>query len=493
MAKPQAQPEPVRVAQVGPLEPERQLEALARARAPLRRTLLALAGRLVAKRGWERLGYARPGDYARERLGLSTRALQEFARVDGQLAELPHLEVALLSGRLSFSKVRLLARFATAETEAHWIERAGGLSVRTLEKQVRAVDRGALESGGLEQGGRLNSRPTRSEPKASEVRPTAELDEEGGDARPNAWVRMRMPLGLCFKWARTREYAAKLAGKKIAPSEALEMITAEVLSALPVDLVAESAGSCDEGPESHPSAASLEAIQEASDVSQAAGGDEPNRSAELPAFLQSLVCDLDTADPFELDARLRRVVRLEQRLDAEIGPLLRHVVAADHVWRGQYQTLAAYARDGLGMSPRKARALVRIERVGEVCPALREAYRDGALSWVQAQLLAPLLLWPADGDWRDTWVAFAGRVSVRRLDEVLDRALLWREAKREVWERVREHPEDIAATLDAQRAEGDSQDEDADERQTCARPTDSEAHPVDREVEWNRLTLGAPR
>ena len=34
---------------------------------------------------------------------------------------------------------------------------------------------------------------------------------------------------------------------------------------------------------------------------------------------------------------------------------------------------------------------------------------------------------------------------------------------------------------------GDSQDEDADERQTCARPTDSEAHPVDREVELEPL------
>ncbi len=94
--------------------------------------------------------------------------------MDGQLAGLPRLEVAFLSGHLSFSKVRLLARFATADNEADWIERARGVSVRTLEKQVRAVDRGALESGGLE------------------------VDEEGGDARPNAWARMRVPLGLCF-------------------------------------------------------------------------------------------------------------------------------------------------------------------------------------------------------------------------------------------------------------------------------------------------------
>ncbi len=58
----------------------------------------------------------------------------------------------------------------------------------------------------------------------------------------------------------------------------------------------------------------------------------------------------------------------------------------------------------------------------------------------------------------------------------------------------REHPERIAELLDGQRAEGGSEDE--DERQTCARPTDSETLPVDREVDrevdWNRLTLRVP-
>ncbi len=100
------------------LEPERRLEALARARGPLRRALAALSGRLVTTRGWERLGYARLGDYTRERLGLSARSLQEFARVDGQLAELPRLEESLRAGELPWSKVRLLARFVTPGDEA---------------------------------------------------------------------------------------------------------------------------------------------------------------------------------------------------------------------------------------------------------------------------------------------------------------------------------------------------------------------------------------
>src|SRR4029434_6304268 len=47
---------------------EVRLAELARSGAPLRRVLAALAGRLVATRAWDRLGYVRLRDYARERL-----------------------------------------------------------------------------------------------------------------------------------------------------------------------------------------------------------------------------------------------------------------------------------------------------------------------------------------------------------------------------------------------------------------------------------------
>src|SRR4029450_3724904 len=52
---------------------EVRLAERARSGAPLRRVLAALAGRLVATRAWDRLGYVRLRDYAREQLGLSLR------------------------------------------------------------------------------------------------------------------------------------------------------------------------------------------------------------------------------------------------------------------------------------------------------------------------------------------------------------------------------------------------------------------------------------
>jgi hypothetical protein len=220
--------------------------------------------------------------------------------------------------------------------------------------------------------------------------------------------------------------------------------------------------------------------------------------AELPRFLRPLLRDLDETDAFALDARLRRAIRLEQRLDAEIAPLLRHVSHADFAWRRRHHTLAAFAREHLGMSPRKARALLRLERVGDVCPELRAAYRDGRISWLQAQILAPLLVIQAEGDWRRAWVAWASQITVRRLDEGVDHALWLRESDPRSWERGLADPEAMDASLASRDPGGDSSESgvagkggDSDreseqaERQVCARPIDR-VGPI-------RIRIWAPR
>jgi hypothetical protein len=430
------------------LDVEQRLKELARSGGAVRRAIAALAGQLVAGKGFERLGYARLSEYARERLGVSARSVQEWARVDRQLAALPRLEAALVSGLLPWSKVRMLARFVTDTDEAHWIEHARRVSARTLERQARAVDRGALETGGL--------------------------GDEAEDAEALEPVRVGAPSPLAFKWKRTCEYASRVAGERIPPGVALELVTAEVLSGLPVESVSETAESLPERP-------GLQGGGRATDQEEPTGcgpdGCAPDvcaphevaadaGTAEMPPFLRPLLHGLESADAHELDARLRRARRLEQRLDAEIAPLLRHVVCAGHEWRTRFHTLAAYAREHLGMSASKARALLRLERVGDVCPELRAAYRDGALSWVQSQILVPLLLWEAEGEWRPLWVRFAQGVSVRELDEAVGRALLWRQDDDPArWEACRGAPELATRPLD------DVDAAEALDRQTCARPT----------------------
>ena len=183
-----------------------------------------------------------------------------------------------------------------------------------------------------------------------------------------------------------------------------------------------------------------------------------------PPLLAPLLEGLDTADAFELDAQLRRAVRLAQRLDAELAPLLRQVRPTSTSGARAAARSRRFAREPLGMSPRKARALLRLERARRPLPALRTAYRAGALSWLQAQALAPLLLGDGRGSWREAWVAFAGRVSLRRLDEVVGEALALREADPLAWPRPWEDPERLgcdgsrtrAADVCATHASGES-------------------------------------
>jgi hypothetical protein len=405
----------------------------------------ALAARLVAQQGWNRLGFARLADYARERLGVSPRLLQEWAQVGATLDTLPGLEAALVSAQLPWSKVRLLARFVTPSDESRWITQAAGVSVRRLERSLRAVDRGAMETR------------------------VPERDEPGADVEPTRWVRLRVPAPLAFKWQRLRRYAEKVDGRPLAAGEVLERVTAEVVAGLPVteDVDAQSVSGVIEAPWSRAPCDETATNSCALQSPVALDGVGPDGREELPAFLRPLIADLDAADPFELDARLRRVVRLQQRLDAQLAPLLRHLTSSEHEWKQRYVSLEALARECLGISPSKARALLRVERLGEVCPALREAFRDGALSWVQAQALARLLENDAEGDpksdWRKTWVRFAQTVTVRRLIEAVERARLWRKANPAGFDQYRDVPEHFCDP-DPDEARG--------ERQTCARPTD---------------------
>jgi len=131
-------------------------------------------------------------------------------------------------------------------------------------------------------------------------------------------------------------------------------------------------------------------------------------ATEIPLHVRALLAGLDTADAFELDARLRRAVALEQRIDAELAPLLR---AHPHLG------------ERTGLSPRKLRALVRLDRAGDRCPALREAFHEARLSWVQANALVGLLSLPETAPFRAGWVTRAERVTVRQLQQDVDAAL----------------------------------------------------------------------
>jgi len=485
---------------------ETHLSSLAAAGGPLRRALAALCGRLLDTQGYERLCYARLGDYARERAGVSVRQIQDLAHAHRAFADLPRLERALVANELPWSKVRILTRVATREDEEAWISHARTWPTRELERNVREAR--------LRQGGP-------SDP--------AEGDE------PRVSIRVRCTPAVREKWLEARDLAERVAGQRLRAEEALEWVTAEAFSEVsaetarrhlshaaspllpkrsqsgshPEPRVAEGAGvSVDPngGPNGGPNGDgnALSSAVDANPTRPATGPGtqvEPcsvgpsypsaGPSAQALALLEPLTADLDEIDAFELDRRLCQAFRLEQALDAEIAPLLRVVTSTEYEWRTNLWTLAGYAGERLGISASKARALLRIERTGDVCPELRAAFRDGRLSWVKAQCLVPLLLLDIPGeipagerpteecrtgdppspdvsmdapaDWRRRWVAWAERVTLRRLEVDVERALLLRAGYGDAFERCKADP---ARTQDPIPAS---------EQQKCAHSIDADA------------------
>ena len=127
-------------------------------------------------------------------------------------------------------------------------------------------------------------------------------------------------------------------------------------------------------------------------------------------------------DPFALDERLRAARRAMQRIDWQMGVLLRTFFDLRLHRAFGFPSAARYVAERLGLSARKARALVALERGLRRTPALAAAYREGAVSWLRALTVLPV----ATAD--DAWVARAGEVTLRRLVAEVEWALDRRDA-----------------------------------------------------------------
>jgi hypothetical protein len=85
---------------------------------------------------WRPLGMVSALDYLERVLGYSPRTAQDRLRVARALGALPELTAALARGLLPISAIRELTRVATPATEARWIERATGKTLRQIEEIV---------------------------------------------------------------------------------------------------------------------------------------------------------------------------------------------------------------------------------------------------------------------------------------------------------------------------------------------------------------------
>ena len=221
--------------------------------------------------------------------------------------------------------------------------------------------------------------------------------------------------------------ASRVAGRPLRVFEAAELVAAEVLSALPAVEEDEAPDDVVEPGREEAGGPDIEHVQPSALCAR--------RPVRLDAELQALVENLANADAFELDARLRAALAREQSLEARVAPLL--ILA----WQpGVHRTLGfttreTWVRERLGMDPTRARALVRLERACAESPALARAWRGGSLSWVKAGALVPLVSADPLGRFVEDWVQWAGRITVRRLREDAERALLLAEVDPETFRR----------------------------------------------------------
>lgn len=120
-----------------------EIKALARRRAQLDLEETRFLRAAEAMRIWRYVGFASMLAYLEDRLGYAPRTALDRLRVARALADLPQLEAALQRGVLSYSAIRELSRVARRDTEAAWLERATGKSLREVEALVRGRGKGS--------------------------------------------------------------------------------------------------------------------------------------------------------------------------------------------------------------------------------------------------------------------------------------------------------------------------------------------------------------
>jgi hypothetical protein len=331
-----------------------ELVQLTRGLGGLRLAIADGVERLEALGGVRALGFPNVDAYARERLGRSGRWVGDARTLARRLAVLPLLREAYLSGRLSTSKVELLARHlrgrrdlsdTLGDEEADAIELAAGLTVHELRRRL---------------GG-------------------------GGDDTRRTWVQLTRHLERVDAVA--FEGAIRLMNALGEPtrSAAVEGLLAEGLTTL-LDRA-----------ELAPDLANR--IAATAPGTAAAPGDEVADPATAdpdtdigPAFEQSSIeppyIDPTVTDVGLLDLELRALSADLTRRDLRLGLLALEAERSRLPLTPGYRTADDYFREALGMAPSSMAARIALARRVDALPRLKATIEAGAIGFETATLLA---------------------------------------------------------------------------------------------------------
>jgi hypothetical protein len=454
----------------------RQLDATLRAlclsEATAYRALGAVARELLRRRGHRRLGFVRVGDYARERLGISGRELETMACVARRLAGLPRIDAAFAAGALTWTQVRRLSDVATPETEDRWIAIAHEQSVTALDTLVKSALAAAPAAGGKDAAGVADAGGAADAAGADDTAGTAitadaadaagaaattgtattagasttvgagagpgvgdVVDDDEDRDDPIIQVRLACPGRVRALFRRAVDLARAMSGAPVPLRDAVEAMAAEGLSGrnpaadgpdAPTVRPRHASGRSDGADAgAADSGASKRAAANVGAEMTKSTSSEPVPRPLLEALdaardalttLRDLAAPVGDRDAFDLDARLRRGRQVVATTAPRLGTLLRMLIDLRLYRYFDARSSDQYVRERLGFSTRKARALVKLDRRCAAGGPFAEAYRAGALSWVRAWTILPVI----DGANAAAWVARAREVTVRHLGADVD-------------------------------------------------------------------------
>jgi hypothetical protein len=387
-----------------------ELRRLVQSETTARVELGHLAKVFLARQRHHDLGFVRIGDYARERLGISTSEFYQLASVATALTSLPSIERSLTAGTICWTKARELAAVATLQSQEAWLAVAAQCTADELRSLIAHRRRSAAASSDSQSSASASQwSPTDDWSPGGEYERYTSPDDDDIDDEPAMTVVIGCPQSLRLLWWDVLRLSCQAAGSDLAPWQSAEIIAAEGLSE----------SGWPEDPFRRPWPGGH--TRRSSDVEDIAGTPAPqlcDRKARTQREHRvRMATRLDTSTAEQLDERMRAIVAAMQRIDADVGMLLCRVADERLHRRLGYDDFGAYCRNTLGISTRKARALVAIERTRRrTCSRITEAYRSGRISWLRCLVLLPVLTERT----ADAWIERAQRVTVRRLaDEVM--------------------------------------------------------------------------
>ncbi|MBX3249806.1 MAG: hypothetical protein KF901_21695 [Myxococcales bacterium] len=298
------------------------------------------------------LGFRSLATYARQQLSRSKGWAGESRAVASRLLELPRMLATFWEGRLSWSMVALLSRFATAEDEVELLEATAGMTVRGAREVLR--ERG--------------HDPDEPEERFVTLRLSMPLEDA-------AWLERGRWLLQGVEGVGAREWFELLLAE--GDTSLLEVMRdVPGWHNMPEDVVEEQArwhAAQARGREEQGRREEVAAARLASPPTEA--GDAP----ELPSLPHS---------PRAIDAVLRALAATLDARELYFGELAERVFHRRGWAALEYASEEQYCRERLGLSAGLVRSRIRLAREARRLPVLGDALRDGKLGLEAALLVA---------------------------------------------------------------------------------------------------------